>query len=132
MQLRIPFWPLLKKVVVLSQVDSEWRVTVPLDAEADPNNVQAALNRLAEMRATGVVATRAQNYARLEVDDAQAIKVVVRSGEATPVQLRIGKYSNGVTMVRIDDRKEVSSVAGSVRFPLDRDLKGWRNRHESE
>lgn len=116
------------EVVVLSKVDGEWRVTVPLDADADPNNVQSALNRLTKMRPSGVVATRPENYARLEVDDAQAIKVVVRSGEATPVQLRIGKYSNGVTMVRIDDRTEVFAVNGSVRFPFDRDLKTWRNR----
>ncbi len=116
------------EVVVLSKIDGEWRVTVPLEADADPNNVQSALNRLTGMSPRGVVATRPENYARLEVDDAQAVKVVVRSGDAPPVELRIGKYSNGVTMVRIGDRTEVFGVNGSVRFPFDRDLKTWRNR----
>jgi len=120
------------EVVVLSKVDAEWRVTVPLEAEADANNVQSALNRLTEMTPKGVVATRPENYARLEVDDAQAVKVVVRSGEAPPMQFQIGKYSNGVTMVRIGDRTEVFAVNGSVRFPFDRDLKTWRNRRVTE
>ncbi len=120
------------EVVVLSKVDGEWRVSVPLEADADPNNVQSALNRLTEMTPKGVVATRPENYARLEVDDAKAVKVVVHSGEATPVQLRLGKYSNGVTMVRIGDRPEVFSVSGSVRFPFDRDLKTWRNRRVTD
>lgn len=115
-------------LVILSNVDGDWRVTSPLDAEADANNVESALNRLTEMSPTGVIATRPENYARLEVDDAQAIKVVVHAGEAAPVQFRIGKYSNGVTMVRIDDRAEVFGVRGSVRFPFDRDLAAWRNR----
>ena len=120
------------EVVVLSKVDGEWRVSVPLEADADPNNVRSALNRLTEMTPKGVVATREENYARLEVDEAQAVKVVARSGEATLVQLRLGKYSNGVTMVRIGDRPEVFAVNGSVRFPFDRDLKTWRNRRVTD
>ncbi len=120
------------EVVVLSKMDGAWRVTVPLEAEADLNNVRSALNRLVEMKPKGVVATRPENYARLEVDDAQAVKVVVRSGEAALIQLRLGKYSNGVTMVRIGDRTEVFSVKGSVRFPFDRDLKTWRNRRVTD
>jgi hypothetical protein len=120
------------EVVVLSKVEGEWRVTVPLEAEADQNNVRSALNRLSEMTPKGVVATRPENYARLEVDDAQAVKVVAHAGEATPIQIRLGKYSNGVTMVRIGDRTEVFSVKGSVRFPFDRDLKTWRNRRVTD
>ncbi len=120
------------EVVVLSKVDGEWRVSSPVDADADANNVQSALNRLSEMTPKGVVATRPENYARLEVDDAQAVKVVVHSGEAPTLQLQIGKYSNGVTMVRVGDRTEVFAVKGSVRFPFDRDLKTWRNRRVTE
>lgn len=120
------------EVVVLSKVDGEWHVTVPLDADADRNNIESALNRLATMSPSGVAATRPENYARLEVDDAQAVKVVVRSGDAPSVELRIGKYSNGVTMVRIGDRTEVFTVKGSVRYPFDRDLKTWRNRRITE
>jgi len=121
-----------KETVVLSKVDDEWRVSSPIDAEADRNNVESALNRLADMQITSVAATRAENYPRLEVDDAQAVHVKVRSGDTEEVELWIGKYANGITMVRLADREEVFGVKGSVRYPFDRDLKTWRNRRVTQ
>jgi hypothetical protein len=43
-------------------------------------------------------------------------------------QLVVGKYSNGMTMVRVDDRIEVFGAAGSLRYAFDRELKSWRDR----
>lgn len=120
------------ETVVLSKVGDHWLVTSPVEAEADQNNVQSALDRLGDMQPTGIAATRPENYPRLEVDDAQAVKVVPRSDDTPLVELRIGKYANGATMVRIDDRPEVFKVDGSVRYTFDRDLKSWRNRRVTE
>ena len=120
------------EAVVLTDVDGDWRVTVPLDAEADQNNVESALNRLTTLDVTGVVATRPENYPRLEVDDERAIKVVVRRGDEPPLDLRLGIHANGATMVRIGDRPEVFSVNGSIRYSFDRDLRTWRNRRITE
>ncbi|MEM7138535.1 MAG: DUF4340 domain-containing protein [Myxococcota bacterium] len=115
--------------VVLSRVGDEWRVTSPVDDDADRNNVEAALNRLADLKPLKVAATRPENYGRLEVDDAQAVRVVAKGADGTPpVELRIGKYANGVTMVRIGDLPEVFTLKGSARHPFDRDLKVWRDR----
>ena len=114
--------------VVLSNVDGVWRVTEPLDAAADQNNIESALNRLADLRVTRVVATRPENYARLQVDDASAVQVTVKAGEDTLTRLMIGKYGNGMTMVRIDDREEVFGASGSLRYAFDRELKSWRDR----
>ena len=114
--------------VVLSSVDGVWRVTEPLDAAADQNNVESALNRLVELRITRVVATKPENYARLQVDDASAVRVTVKAGEETLAQLMVGKYGNGMTMVRIDDRPEVFGASGSLRYAFDRELKSWRDR----
>lgn len=115
--------------VILTLVDGEWRVTVPVDAAADANSVSSALNRLTQLNPTQVVAIREENYPRLEVDDAQAVTVLARmKGDAPPLLARIGKYANGVTMVRLGDRPEVFAVKGSARYPFDRDLKTWRDR----
>ncbi|MEM7435155.1 MAG: DUF4340 domain-containing protein [Myxococcota bacterium] len=117
------------EVVVLSRVGDEWRVTSPVDDEADRNNIEAALNRLADLRPLKVAATRPENYERLEVDDAQAVRVIAKGADGTPpVELRIGKYANGATMVRIGDLPEVFTLKGSARHPFDRDLKVWRDR----
>jgi hypothetical protein len=114
--------------VVLSSVDGAWRVTAPLDAEADQGNVDAALNRLADLQLARIVATRTDNYARLQVDDANAVEVVAKAGDETLAALSVGKYADGMTMLRLDDRVEVFGASGSLRYAFDRELKAWRNR----
>lgn len=114
--------------VVLSETEETWRVTEPLDADADQNNVKSALNRLGDLRLTRVVATKPEHYARLQVDDDNAVLVAVKEGDTTVSELRIGKYSDGVTMLRIDDRAEVFGASGSLRYAFDRELKAWRDR----
>ncbi len=114
--------------VVLSRVDEAWRVTAPLEAEADQTNVESALNRLADLELVRVVATKPENYERLQVDEANAVRVTVHAGDETLAELAIGKYANGMTMIRIEDRTEVFGASGSLRYAFDRELKAWRNR----
>jgi hypothetical protein len=114
--------------VVLTKVDGLWRVTEPLDAAADQNNAEAALNRLADLNVVRVVATQPENYARLQVDEASAVQVIAKAGEETLTHLVVGKYGNGVTMLRIDDHTEVFGASGSLRYAFDRELKAWRDR----
>ena len=116
------------ELVVLSNASGGWRVVEPVDAEADTGNLESALNRLAELTLTRVVATRPENYGRLQVDDANAVEVVLKSGDETLATLAIGKYANGMTMIRLDDRAEVFGASGSLRYAFDRELKAWRNR----
>jgi len=114
--------------VVLSIVDGVWRLTDPMDAAADQNNVESALKRLADLRVTRVAATKPENYARLQVDDASAVQVIAKSGDETLARLMVGKYGNGMTMLRIDDHTEVFGASGSLRYAFDRELKSWRDR----
>jgi len=114
--------------VVLSKVDGAWRVTEPVEAAADQNSVESALNRLADLKIRRIVANTPENYARLHVDEASAVRVVVKAGEDTVARLLVGKYGDGMTMLRVDDREEVFGANGSLRYAFDRELKAWRNR----
>lgn len=114
--------------VVLSKVGEAWRVTEPLDAPADQSNAETAINRLAELRIARVVADRPENYQRLQVDDANAVQVTVKTGDEVLTELRVGKYANGMTMLRLADREEVFGATGSLRYAFDRELKAWRDR----
>ena len=118
--------------VVLSKAGDRWRVTEPLDAQADQGNVKTALNRLRDLEIARIVADRPENYERLQVDDANAVHVVVRAGEDTLAELKVGKYANGMTMLRLGERKEVYGASGSLRYAFDRELKVWRNRRVVE
>jgi len=117
-----------KERVVLANIDGAWRVIDPVDAAADQSNVESALNRLGDLRIARIVATRPENYARLQVDDTSAVQVIVKAGEETLVQLMVGKYGDGMTMLRVDDRTEVFGASGSLRYAFDRELKSWRDR----
>ncbi len=114
--------------VVLTKTGDVWRVTEPLDADANQNNVKSALTRLGDLRLTRVVATKPDNYERLQVDDANAVRVVVKEGETARAELAVGKYGGGVTMIRVGDRPEVFGASGSLRYAFDRELKAWRDR----
>jgi hypothetical protein len=114
--------------VVLSKGDPDWTITEPLEAAADPNNIESALNRLGDLRITRIVASRPENYARLQVDGASAVHVVAKSGDETVADLMVGKYADGMTMLRLGDTTEVFGASGSLRYAFDRDLRIWRNR----
>jgi hypothetical protein len=116
------------ETVVLSNAEGAWRVVAPLDAEADESNVESALNRLADLRITRIVATQPENYERLQVDKANAVQVTVKAADQVLAKLYIGKYADGMTMIRVDDRVEVFGASGSLRYAFDRELKAWRNR----
>ncbi|MDH3653131.1 MAG: DUF4340 domain-containing protein [Myxococcales bacterium] len=114
--------------VVLAKVDDSWRVIEPVEATADQNNVDSALNRLADLEISRIVATKPDHYARLQVDEESAVRVTVKAGDETLSELMVGKYGNGMTMVRIDERGEVFGASGSLRYAFDRELKAWRDR----
>ncbi len=114
--------------VVLSKVDGVWRVTEPVNAIADKNNIESALDRLSDLHIARVVATQPESYAQLQVDDASAVQVLAKAGDDTLAHLIIGKYGDGVTMLRIDDLVEVFGASGSLRYAFDRELKAWRDR----
>lgn len=116
------------ELVVLANASGEWSLVEPVEAEADPSNAEAALNRLAGLELVRIVATQPENHARLEVDDAHAVRVVAKGGDETLAELSIGKYADGMTMVRVGDQVEVFGASGSLRYAFDRDLKAWRNR----
>lgn len=118
--------------VVLVSSSEGWRVSQPVDAEADRSNVESALNRLRDLTLARIVATQEQNYPRLQVDDDNGVRVRVIAGDQTVSTLVIGKYADGMTMIRVDDRPEVFGASGSLRYAFDRELKAWRNRRVVE
>ena len=115
--------------VLLSKVGDEWQLLEPVEAKADQNNVASALNRLAELKVSRIVATKPEHYTRLQVDEESAVRVVVKAGDETLSEMMVGKYGNGMTMVRIDERSEVFGASGSLRYAFDRELKAWRDRN---
>lgn len=117
-----------RETVRLVRQGEEWRVAEPVDAVADQEAVHTALAKLEELEVRGVAATNPENHARLEVDEDKGIKVVVKGSDGPIATLWIGAYRNRNTMVRLDGDDTVVSVAGSIKFAFNKELKNWRNR----
>lgn len=114
-------------VVKLEKRDGSFRVVAPVDYPADPANVDGLLDKLAELEFVSIVARNPSSHATLEVDDAHAIHVKANVGSRT-VELRIGAYRGGNTMVRVGTSNDVIAVRGSLRYAFAREVREWRDR----
>jgi hypothetical protein len=114
--------------ITLTREGETWRITTPIEAEADENVVRAAIEKLDELEAGEVVARNAANHARLEVDDEQGLRVTVRAGDAEVADLIFGATRGGNTMVRVAGQDVVVAAEGSMRFAFDRELSAFRNK----
>lgn len=114
--------------VRLSKVNSAWSLTAPLQAEADPKAVDMAIEKLTDLTVAAVAATEASSHKVLEVDDAQAIRVIAKGNGKTLADLLIGASRGGNTMVREAGKTPVLAVAGAIKWSFNKELKDWRNR----
>lgn len=114
--------------IQLRKSGDNWRVVAPVDAPTDSTTVSAALDRLDEMEALRIAATRSENYARLEVDAEHAVRVIAKHGSTQLVDMWIGSSSGNTTMVRVEGQTNVLAVDGSLRFAFNKELKDWRDR----
>ncbi|MBK8172160.1 MAG: DUF4340 domain-containing protein [Sandaracinaceae bacterium] len=114
--------------IQLAKRGENWHVVAPVDAVADMATVNTALERLDEMEAVRVAASRAENYERLEVDAAHAVRVIAKSGSTQLADLWIGASSGNNTMVRVEGQTSVLAVDGALRFAFNKELKEWRDR----
>ncbi len=115
------------ETVTLSKVGDVWRVTAPIDADADTTAVDTVLDKLAELEVQGLAASNPENHERLEVGD-NGIRVEVKAGDNVIANLIIGAYRSRNTMVRVEGEDAVVSVRGSIKYAFNKELKDWRNR----
>jgi hypothetical protein len=114
--------------VVLQKQGDKWALTAPYSAEASKDAVDGMLDKLADLKAAGVAATRKENYEKLEVDAAHALHVVVKGGDKLLANLHLGAGRGGNTMVRVEGEEQVLAAKGSLRYAFDKDLKDFRKR----
>jgi hypothetical protein len=118
-------------ITLVKQAD-KWRMTSPVEAEAGQSAVDAALDRLADLKVTGIAATKKENHARLEVDAAHGTHVVAKGGAKTLLDIFVGQAKSGGTMVRAEGDDQVLIAKGSFRYVFDKEPKEFRKRELTE
>lgn len=105
-----------------------WRLAAPVEAPAASSNVDTALDKLTDLDVRGVASSNAQFHERLEVDEEHGVRVIARAGGETLIDMWVGAFRGGNTMVRLEGEDRVLMVRGSIKFAFNKPVRDWRDR----
>jgi len=94
---------------------------------ADKDAAKVAFEALAKMEFSNIVSDQKSRQGEFELGD-DSLRVAVKKGDMLLADLRIGKTSNQMTMVRVEGKDEVWSVSGLLKYQFDKDSNGWRDK----
>jgi hypothetical protein len=110
------------------QPEANWRVSAPLDAQADNAAVESLVEKLAGLEVSGVAATKKESHEKVGVDAAHGIRVKAYNGDKLLLDAYVGASKTSGTMLRKEGDDTVFAVKNSIRYAFDKDLKAFRNR----
>jgi hypothetical protein len=116
--------------VVLARRDAEsFRVAEPVDVPADDYAVKQLLDRLSKIDFARVVTDKADRHAEFEVDADKGARVRVFDVDGVlKADFRVGKVSNGQTMIRPEGKPEVYAAVGTLKYVFAKELRNWRDK----
>jgi Domain of unknown function (DUF4340) len=108
--------------------EANWRVTAPLDAQADNAAVESLVEKLAGLEIAAIAATKKENHEKVGVDSAHGIRVKAYNGDKLLLDAYVGASKTSGTMVRKEGEDTVFAVKNSIRYAFDKELKAFRDR----
>lgn len=117
----------------LKKEEGAWWVVDPRDAArkypAEESQVTAALDALADFKATDFVSERPEKHAELELDEAKGLRVKVTGAGGPLLDVVFGKGAkSGGTYVREGKGSAVFITRSGLAWMARKDLSGWRKR----
>jgi hypothetical protein len=116
-----------KATTILKKEGDAYKMVKPLAYPADKDAAKVAFEALAKMEFSNIVSDQKSRQGEFELGD-DSLRVAVKKGDLLLADLRIGKTSNQMTMVRVEGKDEVWSVSGLLKFQFDKDSNGWRDK----
>lgn len=108
--------------------EANWRVSQPLDAQADNAAVESLVEKLAGLEVASIAATKKESHEKVGVDPAHGIRVKAYHGDKLLLDAYVGASKSSGTMLRKEGEDTVFAVKNSIRYAFDKELKGFRNR----
>jgi hypothetical protein len=115
------------KTTVIKKDGSAYKVTAPVAYAAETDASKQAFEAIEKLEFSGLVSDQKAKHGEFEVDD-KGLRVVAKKAGTVLADLRIGKVANNLTMVRPEGKDEVWQAVGSLKFQLDKDAAGWRDK----
>jgi hypothetical protein len=116
------------KVTTIIKKDGEaYKIVQPIAYAADKDAAKGAFESLAKLEFGDVVSDQKSRHGEFEVGD-DGLRVVLKKADKPVADLRIGKTTNQMTMVRVEGKDEVWSTSGLFKYQLDKDTSAWRDK----
>ncbi len=116
-----------KTTTVIKKQGDGYTIVKPISYPADKDAAKLAFESLAKMDFSNIVSDQKSRQGELELGD-DSLRVAVKKGDQTLADLRVGKTSNQMTMLRLEGKDDVWAVSGLFKYQLDKDTNGWRDK----
>jgi hypothetical protein len=115
------------KTTVIKKDGANYKVTAPVAYAADTDAAKQAFEAIEKLDFAGIVSDQKAKQTEFEVD-AKGLRVVAKKGNTVLADLRVGKVANNLTMIRPEGKDQIWQAVGSLKFQLDKDSAGWRDK----
>jgi len=116
------------KVTTVIKKDGEaYKIVQPISYPADKDAAKLAFESLAKMEFGDVVSDQKARHGEFELGD-DGLRVAIKKGGKLLADLRIGKTTNQMTMMRVEGKDEVWSTSGVFKHQFDKDTSAWRDK----
>jgi hypothetical protein len=116
-----------KTTTVIKKDGDSYKILQPIAYAADKDGAKLAFESLAKMEFGDVVSDQKSRHNEFELGD-DGLRVVLKKADKPVADLRIGKTTNQMTMVRVEGKDEVWSTSGLFKYQLDKDASAWRDK----
>ena len=116
-----------KATTVLKKDGDAYKIVKPMAYPADKDAAKLAFEALTKMDFANIVSDQKSRQGEFELGE-DGLRVTVKKGEAVVADLRVGKTTNQMTMVRVEGKDEVWSTSGFFKYQLDKDTTAWRDK----
>lgn len=116
-----------KVTTVIKKEGDGYKIVQPISYPADKDAAKLAFESLGKMEFGDIVSDQKGRHGEFELGD-DGLRVVLKKGDKTLADLRVGKTANQMTMVRLEGKDEVWSTSGLFKYQLDKDTSGWRDK----
>lgn len=116
------------RVIELEKRGTSWVMTAPGRGPTAGTSVEDLVRNFADMNVTMVRGRNPSSHATFEVDDEHAVRVTLKAGASTVVDVFVGAGVGGGTAVRVPSRPETFEVNQSVSSAVQRSARDWRDR----
>jgi hypothetical protein len=116
-----------KDFTVLKKEGDTYKIVKPLAYPADKDAAKLAFEALTKIDFGNIVSDQKSRQSEFELGE-DGLRVKVKKGETVLADMRVGKTTNQMTMVRLEGKDEVWSAAGFFKYQFDKDTAGWRDK----